>query len=339
MALMDYLIWNRGGWPRVDVVGEQYHSKEIRRLFPGNMPMTGMDVTRLARFVPEPSNTYDRNAVRIEVDGLLIGYLRATLASQYQPIFLAMNREGLAPVTTCEIHGYQYPADSSGTWLSRNSGEFDAQAWVVLDEPHLLRPVTAPPRVPYRELPHGSALQVRGEEAHLDVLAPLVGPPGESWVHGVLRAQEPATEKAKRGVLIEVNGSVIGDLTPASSAHFLPVIDHLAKAGQLAVAKVLLKGNRLKVEAVLHAAKAHELDASWISHVVPAAAPPLGAAAQQVAIPAKPRFVFQAPPGWPPVPAGFEPDVSWRPAPEWPTPPAGWEFWAPEEATRAGTAK
>lgn len=319
MALTDCLLWNRGGWPRVDVVGEQYHSKEIRRLFPGAMPIAGMDVTRMARFVPEPTNKYDRNAVRVEVDGLLIGYLRATLAAQYQPVFVGMNREGLSPVTTCEIHGYQY------------GREFDAQAWIVLDEPYLLRPVTAPPRIPYRELPHGSALQVRGEEAHLDVLAPLVGPQGESWAHGVLRAQEPASEKAKRGVLIEINGVVIGDLTPASSAHFLPIIDHLAKVGQVAVAKVFLKGNRIKVEAVLHAAKAHELDASWLPHVAPPPAPPLGATAQQFVVPRKPRLVFQAPPGWPPVPAGFEPDVSWRPAPEWPAPPPGWDFWAREE--------
>ena len=74
------------------------------------------------------------------------------------------------------------------------------------------------------------------------------------------------------------------------------------------MAKVLLKGNRIKVEAVLHAAKAHELDASWFPHIAPALNPPLGAAAHQVAVPAKPRLVFQAPPGWPPVPSGFEPD-------------------------------
>jgi ATP-dependent Clp protease ATP-binding subunit ClpC len=43
--------------------------------------------------------------------------------------------------------------------------------------------------------------------------------------------------------------------------------------------------------------------------------------------PSGPPLVFQAPPGWPPPPEGFVPDLSWRPSPDWPAPPPGWSFW------------
>jgi collagen type III alpha len=322
--LIEYQLWDRGGSPFVEVAGEQFRSKDIRRLFPARLPTSGMEVVHHAYFVPEPTNTHDRNAVRVEVDGIQIGYLPAAVAGTYQPLFIGMNREGVIPTTTCKIWGYESPA-SSASWILKGT-EFEARARVVLDAPHMLVPATNPPRVPYRLLPHGSSLQVRGEEAHLDVLTPLVGPVGEAWVHGVLRAQDSADGKGKRTILIEVNGAIIGDLTPASSAHFLPVVDLLGQSGQLVVAKVLLTGNRIKVEAVVHAAKSHELDDSWLPPGT-VTSPPLGSAAQDFVVPDKPRFVFKAPTGWPPVPEGFEPDAAWRPSSDWPTPPPGWDFW------------
>jgi RsiW-degrading membrane proteinase PrsW (M82 family) len=39
--------------------------------------------------------------------------------------------------------------------------------------------------------------------------------------------------------------------------------------------------------------------------------------------------VFNAPPGWPPPPTGWQPAPGWKPDPSWPAAPAGWEFWLP----------
>jgi len=50
---------------------------------------------------------------------------------------------------------------------------------------------------------------------------------------------------------------------------------------------------------------------------------PLSAAAEGAA------WLFNAPPGWPQAPAGWQPAPGWQPDPSWPAAPAGWEFWLP----------
>jgi len=40
--------------------------------------------------------------------------------------------------------------------------------------------------------------------------------------------------------------------------------------------------------------------------------------------------VFNAPPGWPPMPNGWEPQANWAPSPSWPPAPPGWNFRVPE---------
>ncbi|GAA3668126.1 hypothetical protein GCM10022237_30030 [Nocardioides ginsengisoli] len=39
------------------------------------------------------------------------------------------------------------------------------------------------------------------------------------------------------------------------------------------------------------------------------------------------RLEWTAPPGWDPAPAGFAPQLDWRPSRYWPNPPEDWEFW------------
>ena len=43
------------------------------------------------------------------------------------------------------------------------------------------------------------------------------------------------------------------------------------------------------------------------------------------------RWVFRAPPGWPPVPPGWIPPAGWIPDPTWPPAPPDWRFWEPED--------
>lgn len=41
------------------------------------------------------------------------------------------------------------------------------------------------------------------------------------------------------------------------------------------------------------------------------------------------------PPGWPPVPSGWEPPAGWQPDPSWPDPPPGWQLWVEDTDARA----
>jgi hypothetical protein len=49
---------------------------------------------------------------------------------------------------------------------------------------------------------------------------------------------------------------------------------------RLTAVKLIVKGNQVKAEAVLHAAKAHQIDAAWISTNLGDAAPTPRAAAR-----------------------------------------------------------
>ncbi len=40
---------------------------------------------------------------------------------------------------------------------------------------------------------------------------------------------------------------------------------------------------------------------------------------------------FNAPPGWPPPPAGWMPSPDWQPDPSWPPAPEGWQFWITDD--------
>lgn len=42
------------------------------------------------------------------------------------------------------------------------------------------------------------------------------------------------------------------------------------------------------------------------------------------------KYRFNAPPGWPPVPEGWQPPYGWQPDPSWPEAPPNWPFWVPE---------
>lgn len=72
---------------QVEVVGETYRAKDIRRVFEeAGMPITARGVTlNLVRciLVPEPWNEHDPNAVAVMVGKHHVGYLAAELAISY----------------------------------------------------------------------------------------------------------------------------------------------------------------------------------------------------------------------------------------------------------------
>lgn len=345
-------VWNRTGWCNVDVVGEYYHSKEIRKLYPKQIQHGDREIRSRAVLEPEPTNRHDRHAVKVIVKGRLVGYLPRELAPDYAGVLAGLRAQGLSPTTDCRIYAYESQEWTGTDRRGRDKYEevFHSDVSVALDEPHLIVPLNRPPEGAYRLVPMGNALQLKGEEEHLDVLAPLVSAHGEGWVYATLHPETTGTGKTEREVVgLRIDGRPVGRLTPAMSAHYLPTIAHLQAGGFSTAARLLVKGNQLKVEAVLHAAKAHELDAAWLNAVPAVQAPPAPAARNfeeggatanvlaspaierptaDVVLPPRPtRIVFNPPPGWPPAPGDFNPPPGWRPPPEWPRPPDGWEFW------------
>ncbi|MFI5916064.1 hypothetical protein [Dactylosporangium sp. NPDC051541] len=246
--------------------------------------------------------------------------------------------------------GYRSDYEYDDDGRSADRPDFLGSVRLDLAEPHLIVPANTPPEDPYVLLPYGNALQVTGEEAHLETLTPWLRSEGEGWIYVTLHEVLEQTTRSVRAVVeVRVNGSVGGTLTPKMSGEYLPVIRMLAEQGTVAAARAILKGNRIKADIVLHAARANQLSGEWLDKIAtqPSApaddnmrsarrVPELAAAANGSnaltleAIEEPGTWRFNPPPGWPPAPLGWTPSSGWRPDPSWPAAPPRWLFWLPQ---------
>jgi Protein of unknown function (DUF2510)/HIRAN domain len=84
---------------QIEVVGEQFHAKEIRKLFrEGGLAVTSAGNSledEVCYLVPEPWNPHDPNAVAVMVRTYQVGHLPAEIAKRYQPrlIWYAQRRQ------------------------------------------------------------------------------------------------------------------------------------------------------------------------------------------------------------------------------------------------------
>lgn len=70
------------GHELINVAGESHYQEALREL----CPRTGAEEVRceaLAALVPEPDNPHDPNAVIVQIEGRLVGYLPRAVAESY----------------------------------------------------------------------------------------------------------------------------------------------------------------------------------------------------------------------------------------------------------------
>ena len=88
------------GDDRIEVVGESFYRAALGRIAAAAGPSRVVS----ASLVPDPSNPYDRNAVRVEIEGELVGHLPRDLAALVARSIAELARQG--PVTTkAELRG------------------------------------------------------------------------------------------------------------------------------------------------------------------------------------------------------------------------------------------
>ncbi|MBB2941051.1 collagen type III alpha [Actinoplanes lutulentus] len=331
-------LWGQRGWAEVEVVGESHYATALKATF-GRPPDGGDEIETVVRLTPEPRNPHDRNAVSVWAGAGQIGYLSRADAARYAPVLSELAGQGWDPRVTAHIWG----------------GDWGHSARLELAAPHLLVPANGAPAGPHLMLPLGGAIQVTGEEKHLDALIPWLCAEGECWVHATLHEVSEQLARSVRTVAeVRVDGARVGQLTPKMSGEVLPAVRLLAEGGLVAGVRAIVKGNRIKAEVVLHVARAHELPESWITdaHVyavkLATGAPVVEIPVSPPVVPAEPAFVapaaawdpvvippepsgvrFVVPPSWPAPPAGWKPPPGWRPDPAWPAPPYGWQWWIP----------
>ncbi|MBQ1012627.1 hypothetical protein KBX53_17020 [Micromonospora sp. M51] len=277
--------------------------------------------------IPEPTNRFDPNAVKVVYGGQTLGYLPRDQAKVYSPALTALVNQGWTPQVRARIWGRD-----DEDWDGRRRPQFVGSVTLDLAEPHMIVPANMPPVDLHVMLPQGRVVQVTGEEKYMTHLAQLVSPQGECWIYVTLHQVEQQRARSTRTLVeVRVNGEPAGTLSPATSAEMLPVLSHLSELGMLTGARAVLKGNRVKADVTLNVCKASSLTDAWLD------APPAaeGARSAQQATTESPgrdvapvqQWRFAVPPGWPPPPAGWVPPQGWRPDPSWPSAPDDWQFW------------
>lgn len=293
-GLTAFRLWGDRGWyPNQNVVGESHYTDHIRSLLPDRIDTSGHERLAVPALLwPDPGNAYDTNAIAVVIDGGTVGHLPKEVAADYALVLAGMVARGRMPETTARVYGF-YETD----W-DTDRQRFVGSVQVSLPAKHLLEPVNQPPADSFVELPFGSAIQVTGEEMHVDQLSRYARPEGEAWAWVTLHQVEEQTARTSKTLVeVRIDGQPAGRLSPKLSGDLLPAVQLVERAGRTTAARALVKGNRLKMEVVVYAARAHELTDEWIAALGPvpeAVETPPWASAPPPAAPA----------GWYPDPAG-----------------------------------
>ena len=163
-------LWGQRGWYRVNVAGEHFHMRDIKRLFTRGVPASGASIVTQVQLFPEPTNRHDRGAIKVMVGSAHVGYLPKEIARLYLPVVTELISAGYAPQCGAQVRAW-------------HSNELEASIRLDLAEPHMLVPLNGPPPSASVMLPIGRAVQVTGEDQHMGELGPWTRPVGEGWVH------------------------------------------------------------------------------------------------------------------------------------------------------------
>jgi hypothetical protein len=120
-----------GGQDDLEVVGELAYQDGLWRLSGGTL---GDRIRRhiVAVLVPEPTNPYDANAIAVQIDGQVVGYLSRATAQEYLPGLqrLMSARSGYVALGGVIVGGGHYDDGPGrlGVWLEHDPADFGVRS-------------------------------------------------------------------------------------------------------------------------------------------------------------------------------------------------------------------
>ena len=268
-SLPPFELVGAGAYANTEVEGEFARIDAITRVV-GRAPRVEEELVleRIpVQLIPEPSNRYDRNAVMVVAGHEHIGYLPRAVAADYAEPLQQITAAGYAPQTWARIW-----VVTRRDWQSGGT-KTHANVRVALADAQRLVPVNDPPTRPYSLLPWAGAVQVTGEEKHLEVLSEYVDPERPVTAIATLHETEATSRTGSKSIVeVCIDGQTIGTLTPQMGQNFLPTIRHLLDQSLTTAAWLTIKGSAIAVQATLQAPKAHDLPSDWLAtaHTIPA---------------------------------------------------------------------
>lgn len=236
------LLVPQSGNFRLDVVGESHYFPELRQIT-SRLGGDG-EYAVIAHLVAEPSNTFDRHAIRVDIDGMTCGYLPKDLTSEIRPLLEYAKRKSCSLSAKARVWAGTASYSESGTRAGNFIASVSLDIGTKIGE---LFPLNEPQEGEV-VWPQGSLIKaifsLHQENSLHEILK-------EAYVEGIcavyLAVIEIVDEKGKPTLGLLFKDNVIAHLTTISSNKFLPTLKKLPRDRRL-LALCTLTGNAVALD-------------------------------------------------------------------------------------------
>ncbi len=255
-----------------NIVGESFHEPTFKAIAAAyghrSVPEYGIEITEAhAAIVRDPDNAYDSNAIAVWIDGRhLAGHLPRDVAALYTRQLESLDRGTYLQVPARVWIGPSFDWDQrSGAAVNRIRGNVTLR----LPEPDGVSAFNDLPDEPYAVLPWGRAVQITGEEHHMDVLRTFALGAAPRHVAATLHlVEEPRrTGGPTRVIEVRLDGERIGVMSKTISDQIGDLVTYVAGNGRTPVVRAIIKGSDLRAEVVVHVARTSEVPQRWLDSV------------------------------------------------------------------------
>lgn len=255
-----------------NIVGESFNEAAFKTLASEyghrSVPEYGVEIN-LARaaIVQDLDNPYDSNAVAVWIDGRhMVGHLPRDVATQYSTRLESLDRGTYLQVPARVWIGRSFDWDErSGVEVTGVRGSVTVQ----LPEPDGVVAFNDLPDEPHTVLPWGRAVQISGEELHMDVLRTFALGHAPRHVAVTLHVVEEQrrTGDPVRVVEVRLDAARVGVMSRAVSDQIHDLVTYVNSHGRTAVARAIIKGSDLRADVVVHVARTSEVPQKWLDSV------------------------------------------------------------------------
>lgn len=102
------LVGGDGSFSFSDVVGESNYRQALKALISEgtDQERENGEVFRDAFLVPEPTNTFDKNAIQVRIAEHLVGYIAKTRTAEFHPVIQDARKQGFDYVVVKAVIGF-----------------------------------------------------------------------------------------------------------------------------------------------------------------------------------------------------------------------------------------
>lgn len=218
----------RGGM--MNVVGESNYQPAIRKACDWQ-PGTDTLFDCFAQLVPEPTNPYDPNAVRVDIEGNCVGYLSRADAVELRPVIMrAISEQGSGLVRAVIAGRAEGDTDNLGVFLDLTIDRETASA-----EPDAARQIREQD-MDWSRFDDHRRVRVVGHQYHQPALLKasehVIQSDGDRCETTATLVREPTNDHDPLAVQVMVNGERVGYLKSGSAKRYNKRVEALEDEGK-----------------------------------------------------------------------------------------------------------